>query len=182
MTKDPRINRTRGKLLDAMTTLLSQKSFDDITTIELVTMAKISRSTFYTHYSDKYEMIDNVQQQLFNTIEYIFARSGADLHATLVETFELINDHPIYAALLSENGSKEIHQFILQRLIRLLSDIRKTAKTRSLALGDLGDSYAPTFYAHAILGTVQAWIQRKRRESPERLADLFGVLISDVSS
>lgn len=63
-----RKERTKSKLRDAITQLLQEKSFDHITTTELVKVAKISRSGFYTHYQDKYDMIDQYQKTLFNTI------------------------------------------------------------------------------------------------------------------
>lgn len=57
-----RKERTKARLRDAMTQLLHEKPFDQITTTELVKVAKISRSGFYTHYQDKYEMIDQYQK------------------------------------------------------------------------------------------------------------------------
>lgn len=63
------INRkenTRQAILKAMVILLKTESFDDITTIKLAKTAGISRSSFYTHYKDKYEMIDYYQQTFFH--------------------------------------------------------------------------------------------------------------------
>lgn len=70
-----RKENTRQAILKAMVTLLKTESFDDITTIKLAKMAGISRSSFYTHYKDKYEMIDYYQQTFFHKLEYILKKN-----------------------------------------------------------------------------------------------------------
>ena len=72
MTKDQRRSQTKKALLDALVICLKDQDFNDITTIRLVQTAGISRSSFYTHYKDKYEMIDSYQKELFHKLEYIF--------------------------------------------------------------------------------------------------------------
>ena len=52
---DIRIIKTRQAIEMAMSDLLKEKTFDQITTTELVKRAGISRSSFYTHYQDKYD-------------------------------------------------------------------------------------------------------------------------------
>ncbi len=52
-----------------MVRLLEKESFDQITTVELV-LSRIghSRLSFYTHYRDKYDMIERYQQALFTSL------------------------------------------------------------------------------------------------------------------
>jgi AcrR family transcriptional regulator len=64
MSNDSRKDRTKLQLRDAMIQLLGEKSFDQISTTELVKLAKVSRSSFYTHYQDKYDMIEAYQRRL----------------------------------------------------------------------------------------------------------------------
>ena len=60
MTTDNRRANTKKAIQNAMVTLLKTKSFDDITTTKLAKEAGISRSSFYTHYKDKFELIDSI--------------------------------------------------------------------------------------------------------------------------
>ena len=66
MAHDNRKANTKRAIQEAMVSLLKTESFDDITTIKLAKEAGISRSSFYTHYKDKFELIDSCQQMLFN--------------------------------------------------------------------------------------------------------------------
>ena len=69
MSKDQRRAQTKKALLDALVICLEDQDFNDITTIRLVQTAGISRSSFYTHYKDKYEMIDSYQKELFSLVK-----------------------------------------------------------------------------------------------------------------
>lgn len=137
MSNDSRKDRTKLQLRDAMIQLLGEKSFDQISTTELVKLAKVSRSSFYTHYQDKYDMIEAYQRRLFETIQYVFEKNNGNIHATMLETFEFLKGNQIYAALLSENGSKEIHQFMLQKLKELIQS-SFFPQSKHLKLGKLG--------------------------------------------
>ena len=173
-----RKERTKARLRDAMTQLLHEKPFDQITTTELVKVAKISRSGFYTHYQDKYEMIDQYQKTLINTIQYVFEKNDGDLQKTRLETYELLDNNEIYAALLSENGSKEIHQFMQAKLKSMIENSIIPRDSRRNNLGRLGKIYAATYYANAMFGLTQAWIRRKRKETPEEITKILSKLIN----
>ncbi|CAM3151775.1 TetR family transcriptional regulator [Lactococcus hircilactis] len=178
MATDPRKDRTKSSLRDAMITLLQKKTFDQISTTELVKTAGVSRSGFYTHYQDKYDMIEAYQRMLFNTIQYVFEKNNGNLRETLLETYQFLNKNEIYAALLSENGSKEIHQFILQKLKDLLELSIFPQNPRHHEVGKLGKVYATTYFANAIFGVTQAWIRRNKKETPAQITELLINLIN----
>ena len=126
---------------------------------------------------DKYDMIEAYQRRLFETIQYVFEKNNGNIHATMLETFEFLKGNQIYAALLSENGSKEIHQFMLQKLKELIQS-SFFPQSKHLKLGKLGEIYATTYYANAIFGTTQSWIRRKQKETPTQIANLLVELIN----
>ena len=66
MNESNKRKKTKAVIERAMVTLLQQESFDHITTVQLAQAAGISRSSFYTHYKDKYDMIERYQQSLFH--------------------------------------------------------------------------------------------------------------------
>lgn len=81
----------------------------------------------------------------------------------MLETFEFLKGNQIYAALLSENGSKEIHQFMLQKLKELIQS-SFFPQSKHLKLGKLGEIYATTYYANAILELLnRGFVENKRK-------------------
>lgn len=58
--EDKRIRKTRQNIQQALVRLLAKRPFEQITVTELCAEASTSRVTFYTHYSDKYEVAEEV--------------------------------------------------------------------------------------------------------------------------
>ncbi|ANY65625.1 hypothetical protein BBD42_03480 [Paenibacillus sp. BIHB 4019] len=67
---DPRILRTRKLLMDAFIKLILKKSFKDITIKDITDEATVNRATLYSHFNDKYELLDIVIKEtvIDNTI------------------------------------------------------------------------------------------------------------------
>ena len=56
-TKDRRIQKTEALLREALAALLREKPYDDIVVKEILHRANVGRSTFYTHFRDKDELL-----------------------------------------------------------------------------------------------------------------------------
>ena len=54
---DARVRRTRDALGDALVALMQEKPFDTITVQDVLDRAHVGRSTFYSHYSDKDDLL-----------------------------------------------------------------------------------------------------------------------------
>lgn len=67
--QDARVAKTKKALASAMLTLLERQDFQSITVNGLCAEAKVSRSTFYLHFQDKYALLEFcmglMQQKLF---------------------------------------------------------------------------------------------------------------------
>ena len=57
-------------------------------------------------------MIEHYQSKLFHTFEYIFQKHANHKRDAILEVFEYLESEPLLAALLSENGTKEIQNFL----------------------------------------------------------------------
>ncbi len=59
---DRRVRKTRRQLKECLTRLLKEKKIQDITVRELAEMADINRGTFYLHYKDVFDLMDQIQK------------------------------------------------------------------------------------------------------------------------
>ncbi len=57
---DPRVLRTRRLLMDAFITLNFKKDFKNITIKDITDEATVNRATLYSHFNDKYDLMDAV--------------------------------------------------------------------------------------------------------------------------
>ena len=68
---DRRVKRTKKILYEALLTLMQNKAINKITVKELTELADINRKTFYLHYTDIFDMIDQIKENIlleFNDI------------------------------------------------------------------------------------------------------------------
>lgn len=63
--EDPRVLRTRNLIIVAFRELLLIKGFDEITIKDISQKATINRATFYSHFEDKYDLLDKIAEQVF---------------------------------------------------------------------------------------------------------------------
>lgn len=70
--EDKRIKKTKKYLKQTLIKLLDKETFEQITVTRLCDEADVSRITFYTHYSDKYDLAEDIFQDMIEigTAEY----------------------------------------------------------------------------------------------------------------
>lgn len=62
---DLRVQRTRRLLREAFMVLMSQKDFQSITVRDIAEQAQVHRTTFYDHFVDKYELLEDAIRESF---------------------------------------------------------------------------------------------------------------------
>ena len=70
---DRRARRTQSKLKEALITLMKNKDINQITVKELAELADINRKTFYLHYRDIFDMLDNIKQNLLEEFTQVIS-------------------------------------------------------------------------------------------------------------
>src|ERR1043165_9847860 len=73
---DARVRRTRDALGDALVALMQEKPFEAITVQDVLDRAKVGRSTFYAHYSDKDDLLMIDAEEFFESISLILSVSS----------------------------------------------------------------------------------------------------------
>ena len=71
---DLRIVKTYSKLREALSQMMHEMKFDEITVYDLCLRAKIRRATFYKHFSDKYDFLSSVISTMQEEISEKLAR------------------------------------------------------------------------------------------------------------
>lgn len=74
---DRRIRKTRLLLRQGLSKLMLKKSIKEITVKELTELVDINRGTFYLHYKDIYDMVENIEAEIMEEFRVIL-----DAHPT----------------------------------------------------------------------------------------------------
>ena len=177
---DRRVRRTRERLKQAMTDLLMEKPVREITVRELTERADVNRGTFYAHYADIYDMLEQLENETLAAFEELLDRHAPedlarDLTPLLTEVFSFAEQQK--ALMYAFFGQQTADRF-LGRFSQVIYDkcLREWA-----GLYPLGDVSGPNYYLEFVVaGTVnlvRTWGRRGFRETPEEMAALTGRLI-----
>jgi AcrR family transcriptional regulator len=181
MTKrktDRRIARTRLALHQALIELILEKRYDKITVQDIIDRADVSRSTFYSHFLDKEDLLmqgfsmfsDELGSHL-ETAEHEGEESGHMLHSLVF--FRHANaHHELYKAMLEGGGAdvlKEAGRQHLQENIQThLSEVFSEGETAVIPIPVITN-----FLAGAMLSVLMWWLEEGRPYSPEKINLMF---------
>ncbi|MGD9605469.1 MAG: TetR/AcrR family transcriptional regulator [Bacilli bacterium] len=126
---DRRIKKTQILLKETLTTLIEQKELRNITVSELCELANINRGTFYLHYLDIYDMIEQFEKAIVGDLAAIIEKNSpisAEYYIlpVLIQVIEyLYKDMRFVKAMLSKNG--DLH-FLEQLKTTMLAQTKKS--------------------------------------------------------
>ena len=172
---DARVRRTRNALGDALIALMQEKPFDTITVQDVLERAHVSRSTFYTHYSDKDDLLMSDAEEFFESLSMALSAHGdkSDRVFPVQEFFaHLAEVQPFFKALVKSGRYQENMDLARGHFARGIE--------RRLAELPRGKSIPPNdraaiAFAHAgaLLSLLTWWLDRGMRESPAEMDELF---------
>ena len=170
--------------------ILEKKSFESITIGDITKHAQINRGTFYLHYKDKFDLLDYIEQQLFEdlgdhidelqthySVTQSFERGQEQLAASL---FSSIKIHaPMLKIFLSDHGRAGFHlrfrdAFSEKVRINLEKNESFTANLK------VPMEYFLSFITSAFLGLVEQWVQNGLDKTPEEMTGLYIDIISFI--
>ncbi len=183
---DPRVVRTRQMLRDALVSQIEEKGFDAITVQDLVDRAGLNRATFYLHYHDKQDLLEN---SLRDAIDELVADLGASADGqgllasdeaprTITAVFEHVAQHALfYRVMLSAEGaaafSAGVRDYMAEVTVRWLSALQPDALQSRVPLEIVANSLS-----WSLLGVLIWWLQHDMPHPPEYMAEQFQQLIT----
>lgn len=176
--------QTQKFIMSTFMQLLENESLDKITVRDIVEECEINRNTFYYHYSDIYDLLDDV----FRVEAEKFLEQDVDDNTTFGEEYARAAQFVLKyrKAILHIYDSKK--RDVLENYLETLafSFINRFVKKESEGYGLSDDdvNYITGFYTHAIVGNTIEWIKRKlpsgQEKFIERTAGTFNATVKDM--
>lgn len=177
---DRRVRKTKRQLRAALTELMKEKPIQAIKVREIAELVDINRGTFYQHYRDIYDMLYQIEDELFSEFNQIVAESEVsdapeDSLPFLIKIFTFLKDNSdLTIALMGTNGDPvfvdKVKALIKERCIHDWMQTYKKAATSNF-------EYYYAFVVSGCIGLFQVWLENGTKESPEELADLVMQMI-----
>lgn len=178
--EDRRVRRTKKLLTQALTQLMQKKQINEITVKELTDLADMNRGTFYLYYKDIYDMLEKIEDGIFEALEEITLlhehdNMAAQTKPILLDLFRFIAENQeMCRVLLSPHGDMNF-------LHRLNGVVREKcleiwpANQENQSEADF--EYHYSFVMFGCAGLIRAWVNRNCQESAVQMAEMADAMI-----
>ena len=174
---DLRIIKTKNLLYHTLEELMKTKSFEEIKVYDICNSALINRSTFYSHYNDKYELL----QEYINNLKDLLIKELSknqnikNSKEYYLEMLNLLLDHidakkDTYAKIMI-NNKNSITMDIFYDVIN--KDIIHQIKDSEKIPGEI----IARFYLGAVFNVCLEWLNSGSKYTKEDLINYLNLLI-----
>lgn len=175
--------KTKQLIKNSFVEILESKPFGAMTIGDITKHAKINRGTFYLHYLDKFDLLEQIEGQLFedlgNHIDELqstysspqsFEKEQENLAAML---FSFIGDYaPMLKIFLSNHGSAGFHiRFKNSFSAKVRTNLENNERINTSLNVPL--EYFLSFITSAFLGLIEQWIQNGLDKTPQEMTLLY---------
>jgi len=172
---DRRVRQTRDALGDALMGLMHEKPFGAITVQQVLDRAKVGRSTFYSHYRDKDDLLLSDAEEFFEGMSTLLLRSGeaSNRVAPAREFFAHVAEMRVFhSALVTSGKIKDVmemgEEYFARGIARQLGELPSAGGIRGARRDALGHALAG-----ALISLLSWWIAHGKPGSPEEMDDLY---------
>lgn len=200
---DRRVQKTRKLLQDALIELVAEKGYESVTIQEILDKANVGRSTFYSHFQDKDQLLHSIldrldelfeqhRKQLLDATKKFENIENTDQAFRLSPTFSLFQfvgqNHRFFKAMLGNRGygifAKPVYDYVFAHVHGIftkpihndtLVHLHEPLKMlRSREkFGSLESEIAAHYFVSALMGILVWWVEEDMPCTAEEIDTLF---------
>lgn len=176
---DRRVERTRQLLRDALVSLILEKGYQKITVQDIIDRANVGRSTFYSHFRDKQDLLFSGFDELAHDLDRHMRLQDADeddqehlLHS--LEFFiHAYHNQELYMAMTESGGGELLMEIARQHM-------QDHIEAHLKQLPSIGDEIPlpviTNFLAGSLLTMIIWWLEHKMPYEPHEMDEMFNAL------
>ncbi len=184
--EDLRVQRTKHILREAIAKLLEHNELKDISIQQISEQAMIYRTTFYSHYSDKYDLLEDYLMVTWQEeMEIDRRRESTNIKEQyregILDTVRFFKRHSKLFIQLNESRSiisrrNLIYTTIENTFMLLLDTIQPNDSKAKISKGRISE-----FYTSGYLNVVLNWLGSDTKESAQLITeDLFTMTFENL--
>jgi len=183
---DRRVQKTRKHLHEALVSLLHEKNYDDIVVKEVLDRANVGRSTFYTHFRDKDDLLVNGMRDILNSIRTAKVPPSGSWREKLLwfslPIYEHVDEHRRRNRLkIGPRGRIVLHEQLQRVLVELTSSSMKSEiQMRRKELDPIPADLLIQHLASTFILVLNWWVERKDDLAPKQVDAIFRALVSPI--
>jgi AcrR family transcriptional regulator len=185
--------RTRQLLKDVLAELIEEKGFESITIRDLTAKAELNRGTFYLHFRDKYDLMEQVQNELLEGFGEVIRRinpfgivesiTNRQPYPVLIQILQYLQGNGrFFKVLLGPNGDPAFPKKMREMIKANFYNKVIKPQTSNNVLDSIVQEYLPAIGTSAIFGLIEHWLETDMPHSPEEMATVYLKIIHFISS
>ena len=174
---DRRQQKTKLAIHTAMTNLLKKKKFEVLTVQDIIDEANIGRSTFYSHFETKEQLLEEICNEMFSHVfahdltpekSHDFSKNHKTIKDRLTHILYHIKDHKSnIKAIMNGETEKLFTKYFCDYLAQDFSDDIWKIKI------EVPQDFKMQFFTGSFISTIKWWIQSDMKSTPEETVDYF---------
>lgn len=178
---DKRLIKTQNAIYDAFAKVLSEKPYSKITIEDILKISNTSRSTFYSHYKTKDELLLSIVNHIFDHVfshtlteekTHDFSKSSIfDYSHLITHIFYHLHDEKTLISAILSSESKSYFIDSLKSHLKPITDIilnNKLVKEK-----DIPNTLYSSVITNSFIIVVEYWFNNDCKESPEVITNYF---------
>lgn len=161
---------TRECIESALVLLMNDREFSEISITDIIRRAGVSRSAYYRNYASKEDILTNVFHKAADTIISALADSLTEMnmHKSYLTIFEKVLEGKIFFEIIDKANMIYTFQSTLNE--KYLSFVEERT---------VEEHYRVLSWIGSILNVIFGWIHRDYKESPEEMARICCLMVSE---
>lgn len=182
---DRRIRKTRSALKRSLNTLLQEKNIQDISVKELTDLADVNRGTFYLHYKDVFDLLEQSERELLDELHHAIDQLNVnDVKKDPPLLFEHVytvcrENADFIRILLGRNGDMKflnsMNTFLKEKCLHEWRPIIKLINFENF------DAFF-SFLIGGCCSLLQYWFSTGMKQTPRELADITAEILNRTIS
>ncbi|WP_416151666.1 TetR/AcrR family transcriptional regulator [Salipaludibacillus sp. HK11] len=174
---DRRKKYTRMVLKESLMKLLKVKSISTVTVKEICALADINRSTFYSHYQDQFDLLNQIEEEIIEDMNETLTAYNFNQDEETLKMIEKIVEYvaensDVCSTLFNEHGDSSFKK----RIMKVASE--HTVKN-ALSIYPIDSEISEYVSIFAISGSIhllENWLKNGMDKPPKEMAELISNL------
>jgi len=173
------INKSKKKMETNFIKLLKKKRLNKITVKEICEKSHLNRGTFYNHYLDVFDLIQQIENNLITDLEKKLSKySSNELNENPLPIFkDLLSFFYKHAPIISILLEKYDESLFQKKIIDLFKT-RALNNWRISSTNNIHYDYFLEYVIYGCLGIIKKWLKNNCLEDPNSLALLLNNMVT----
>lgn len=166
-------------LQESFKNLILKHSFDKITIKMITDGAGLIRPTFYNHYADKYEILEQIcYDDIFKGSEMLI-ENRMPYEAIYYMFSRIENNKEFYIQAAKVKGQNSFEEIINNNLIKMFKELFKQYGTNNKTKDKFSANDISEYYSRGLTFIIKRWIEEGVSISAKELSNKYKILVTN---